>query len=113
MAHTCINDLFGSAPARRVLRGDKRRPEPGTHIIEFPGGAVEVSRLEDGTYWAHVSINRGQALRCQSGLHGATGEVIDSRIDWAGRRLEAIPALPDGASLTQISVLIQPIFPEA
>lgn len=107
--HTAINDLFDDAPARRVLRGDKKRkPEPATHIIEFPGGAVEVSRLDDGTYWAHIVINRGQALPIWDGFKAARGTVIDSRVDWAERRVEDIPGLPDGAALTQIAVLIRP-----
>jgi len=111
MAHTCENDLFGNAPAKRVLKGDKRKPEPGTHIIEFPGGAIELSRLEDGSYWAHIIVHRGQALRDQKGMTGAVGSVVDSRIDWGERRLEAIPSLPDGANLTQLAVRIVPVFP--
>ena len=112
MAHTCVNDLFGKAPGKRELKGDKRHPEPGTHIIEFPGGAIELSRLEDGSYWAHIIVNRGQGLSCMSGIGGARGEVIDSRIDWAERRMEAIPGLPDGVHLTQLAVLIRPELPE-
>lgn len=112
MAHTCINDLFGHAPAKRVLRGDKKRKaEPGTHIIEFPGGAIELSRLEDGSYWAHIIVNRKEALDHQRGASAAIGSVADSRIDWGERRLEAIPSLPDGANLTQIAVRIVPAFP--
>ena len=41
------------------LYGDKSRAiEPAQHIIIFPGGSVEVSRCEDGTYWAHIARNR-------------------------------------------------------
>ena len=93
-----------------MLHGDKKRKaEPAQHVIEFPGGAVEVSRLEDGSYWAHIIINQDQLY---SGPHkgraSARGSVVDSRIDWAERRLEHIPGLPDGASLTQIAVHIVP-----
>lgn len=111
--HTAINDLFDDAPARRVLHGDKKRkPEPATHIIEFPGGAVEVSRLDDGTYWAHIVINRSWSRpKSQNGTYAALGEVVGSRIDWAERRDENIPGLPDGAALTQIAVLIRPEAP--
>lgn len=109
MADTAINDLFDKAPARRVLKGDKRKPEAAQHIIEFPGGAVEVSRLDDGNYWAHIIINRGQALATlMPGLGGALGAVVSSRIDWHERRLEDIPGVPDQANLTQIAVLIRP-----
>jgi hypothetical protein len=108
--HTVVNQKFDEAPARRVLKGNKREPEPGTHVIEFPGGAVEVSRLEDGSYWAHSILNRGRPGReWAGGFHGAIGEVVASRVDWVERRLEDIPCLPDGAHLTQIAVLLRPV----
>ena len=107
--HTCINQRFGDAPARRRLKGNKQSPEPGTHIIEFPGGAIELARLDDGTYWAHIIINRGQALPdLAGGLRGARGVVVDSRIDWGERRGTAIPSLPEGGNLTQLAVRIRP-----
>ena len=109
-ALTAQNDLFDAAPARRVLYGDKKRKtEPAQHIIEFPGGAVEVSRLEDGSYWAHIIVHQGGILPGK-GLTAARGQVVDSRVDWAERRLEDIPGLPDGARLTQIAVRILPDF---
>ncbi|GGB00246.1 hypothetical protein GCM10011491_30570 [Brucella endophytica] len=109
-AFTAQNDLFDKAPARRALFGDKKKKaEPAQHIIEFPGGAVEVSRLDDGSYWAHIIINRRQALAdLAPGMGSAFGKVIDSRVDWDERRLEAIPSLPDAANLTQIAVRIIP-----
>lgn len=115
MAETAINDLFGQAPAKRTLYGDKKRKaESATHIIEFPGGAIELSRLEDGDYWAHIILNRKPLYSGDSkGLVSAHGEVIDSRIDWAERRLEEIPSIPDQGSLTQIAVRIRPVKAEA
>lgn len=103
-------DMFDAAPAKRVLRGDKKKKlEVASHVIEFPGGAVEVSRLDDGNYWAHIIVNRGQALDVfDPGMQSAVGEVVSSRVDWAERRTEAIPGLPDQAKLTQIAVLIRP-----
>lgn len=111
--HTAINDMFDAAPAKRVLRGDKKRkPEPAMHIIEFPGGAIELSRLDDGTYWAHILLNRKPLVSGNyEGFEAANGEVIDSRIDWHERRLEAIPSIPDHAHLTQIAVHIRPTKP--
>ena len=108
--HTCVNERIDVAPRRQVLRGDRKaKQEPGTHIIEFPGGAVEVSRLRNGDYWAHITVNRGQALQClEGGFGGATGTVVDSRVDWAERHMQQIPSLPDGANLTQLAVLIRP-----
>lgn len=108
--YTAINDLFGNAPAKRVLKGDKKsKTEPGQHIIEFPGGAVEVARLEDGSYWAHIIVNRKQAIAALApGMLSALGTVVDSRVDWHERRVEDIPRLPEGANLTQIAVRIMP-----
>jgi hypothetical protein len=112
--HTCVNELFGRAPEKRVLRGDKSKAiEPGTHILEFPGGAVEVSRLRDGSYWAHIIVNRRQALPIFEGREAAFGVVVDSRIDWEGRGAADIPGLPDGSHLTQVAVRIAPEFPPA
>lgn len=107
---TCVNQRFDSAPARRVLRGDRRaKSEPGTHIIEFPGGAIELARLDDGSYWAHIIVNRRDAGDWGAeGLKGARGTVIDSRIDWDERHATAIPCVPDGAHLTQLAVRILP-----
>lgn len=105
MAHTCINDQYGRAPKRRILQGDKARPEPGTHIIEFPGGAMELSRLDDGSYWAHIAVYRGRGIKADQNTYGT---VVDSRIDWAERRMEDIPHVPDEAHLTQLSVRIMP-----
>ena len=33
-----------------IFKGDRRRPEPSTGIIKFPGGHVEVTRCSDNTY---------------------------------------------------------------
>ncbi|MHB1265894.1 MAG: hypothetical protein ACYC1S_16015, partial [Gemmatimonadaceae bacterium] len=58
---TAKNWPITSAPKRIELLGDRmKRPEPAQHIIEFPGGAVEVSRTSDGSYWAHIIVHRGQ-----------------------------------------------------
>jgi hypothetical protein len=108
-AFTAKNQMFDDAPAKRTLRGDKAKPESAQHIIEFPGGAVEVSRLDDGSYWAHIIVNRTQALESLApGMGSAFGDVVGSRVDWAERRLEAIPSLPDEANLTQLAVRIMP-----
>lgn len=41
------------------LRSDKRKPESAQHIVKFPGGNLEVSRCQDGQYWAHIYLHRG------------------------------------------------------
>lgn len=107
-----------SASRQLAGEGERRRLLPlvaqeCVFLMEgFPGGAVEVSRLEDGTYWAHIIVNRGQTLPIfGDGLQGARGGVVDSRIDWDERRFEGIPSLPDGAALVQIAVRIRPERP--
>jgi hypothetical protein len=92
------------APSRITLLGDKtKRPESSQHIIEFPGGAIELSRTTDGYYWAHIIVNRGQPIDDCEGLQAARGIVIDSRIDREGPEIEAIDHPGD---IHQIAVLI-------
>lgn len=58
------------------LYGDKTKAiEPAQHIITFPGGSVEVSRCEDGTYWAHIARDRGQSAEADGGV------FLDGRTD--------------------------------
>lgn len=99
---------FGDAPKRLELHGDKtRKTESASHVIEFPGGAIELSRLDDNSYWAHIIINRDYAVQGVRGLKGSLARVVDSRI---GRhdRLE-IPRIEDADELQQIAVRIAPV----
>lgn len=109
MTHaTAKNYLVDRAPKRIELLGDKtKRPEPAQHIVEFPGGAIEVSRTTDGNYWAHIIVNRGWADRDQEGLHAARGEVIDARIDTDA----GVVDVPYVDEFTQIAVLIRSVKP--
>lgn len=105
MAATAKLYQFKRAPKRIELFGDKaKKPESAEHIIEFPGGAIEVARTSDGNYWAHIIINRAWANSDQEGLHGAIGEVIGSRIaDDKGIR-----DIENTREIAQIAVLIRP-----
>lgn len=107
-AFTARNYQLGEAPKKITLLGDKQqRPEPAQHIIEFPGGAIEVSRLEDGSYWAHVIINRSWAAPFMRGLQSAYGEVIGSRVTRRGIGGD-ISDIADFSAVEQIAVLIRP-----
>lgn len=104
---TAKNWAIDRAPARIELLGDKqRRPEPAEHIIEFPGGAIEVSRTSDGNYWAHIIINQRAAFTDGSTRETARGEIIGSRIQNA----DGLANVPGDSSLTQIAVLVRPVF---
>jgi hypothetical protein len=106
-AFTAKNWLIDRAPRRIELLGDKtRRPEPAQHVIEFPGGAIEVSRTTNGCYWAHIIVNRGWWDADQEGLRSARGEIQDSRMDREGIGVHEIDGAP---SLAQIAVLIRPV----
>lgn len=96
------------APARIQLLGDRRRPEPGQHIIEFPGGAIELSRLDDGSYWAHVIVNRRWAGRHMTNFQRAYGQVVASRVGRVGGGIEDLDRLEE---VEQIAVLIRPSPP--
>ena len=67
-AFTCKSYIVGKAPKHIKLLGDKTQPECAQHIIEFPGGAIELSRTSDGNYWAHIIINRNYADNDCDGL---------------------------------------------
>lgn len=102
---TAKNYLYGHAPKRIELLGDKqKRPESAEHIIEFPGGAIEVARTSDGNYWAHIIVNRGQAFEDCNGRTSARGEVMGSRI----QRPDGLTPIERHEDVSQIAVLIKP-----
>jgi hypothetical protein len=107
---TTRNYLIDGAPRLIELLGDKtRRPEPATHIIEFPGGAVELSRTSDGNYWAHIIVNRDFALPGDiEGMEGAYGEIVGSRIDYEFPTEPNIVEIPAAQQVRQIAILIKP-----
>jgi hypothetical protein len=103
-AFTAVNRLIGRAPKRIELLGDKtQRPEPAQHVIEFPGGAIEVSRTSDGNYWAHIIVHHGEPGD-SAGFTSARGKVIDSRI---GRAYpHGVGSIDNHAEIEQVAVLI-------
>jgi hypothetical protein len=108
--NTTKNYLIEKAPRQITLFGDKtRKIEPATHIIEFPGGAIELSRTSDGNYWAHIIVNRDFALPDEiEGLEGAYGNIVDSRMDYEFPTEPNIIAVPNAVMLRQIAILIRP-----
>lgn len=92
------------APKKITLLGNRSKPESAQHIIEFPGGAIELSRTTDGNYWAHIIVNRVKVVDDTKGLYSAYGEIIDSRIDCEDGIME-VPGFPE---ITQIAILIRP-----
>ena len=99
--------MIKKAPAKIELLGDKtKRPEPAQHIIEFPGGAIELSRTNDGNYWAHILINQQFMDNDFNGMHNRYGEIVDSRITTDGD----VVYITDYPNITQIAVLIKPVL---
>lgn len=104
-AFTAQQMIIGKAPKRIELLGDKtKKVESAQHIIEFPGGAIEVSRCTDGTYWAHILLNHGFDEGDGKGFSSARGEVIESRVQRDG---EHVLSLDHGSRITQIAVQIR------
>jgi len=104
-AFTAKNYPITRAPRRITLLGDKtKRPEPAQHIIEFPGGAVEVSRTSDGHYWAHIIVHAtGQVLGDDGSLRESVrGRVVASRVE----RESGLGEIGDAETVTQIAVLV-------
>jgi hypothetical protein len=78
-----------------TFNGDRRNPEPGTAVIKFPGGHVEVSRCTDGSYWAHVEVVD-------------PANTIASRIDYVAEasREHGIPDIPAQEHIKKLAVRI-------
>jgi hypothetical protein len=105
MSATAKTYRYGKAPKRIVLRGDPASPESAEHVVEFPGGAVCVTRTADGDYWAHILIHRGQVVPDCEGRESAVGEVVGSRI---GRvHPHGVARLEREAEVEQIAVRIR------
>jgi hypothetical protein len=62
------------------LYGDpKRRPEPETFRILFPGGEAEVTRTSNGEYWVHIRVHtEAEVIGEQS---PSVDESTDARLD--------------------------------
>lgn len=105
-AFTAKSYQFDKAPKRISLLGNKKKPESAQHIIEFPGGAVEVSRTEDGRYWAHIIVNRKSEIDDCDGLMGAVGTIEGSRIDYEWPANPNVIEIPNQNGVQQIAVLI-------
>lgn len=107
-AFTAKSFLLAKAPKRITLLGDKtKKPEPAQHIIEFPGGAIEVSRCTDGNYWAHILVTQQNV--CEDllpGRAGCYGVVVDSRVQRADGG--AVDSIERTELVEQIAVLIRP-----
>src|SRR5579859_3930515 len=104
MAETVKSYQIGNAPKQIKLFGDKKRkPESSAHIIEFPGGAIELSRTSDGNYWAHIIANRDHTVDDCEGLVSAFGEIVGSRIDYEFPH-DPIEEIPNASAVRQIAI---------
>ena len=87
-----------------IFKGDKSNPEPHTGVIKFPGGHVEVSRCEDGTYWAHIVADESV-------------NIIDSRIDYNYEGYQKseprIPQIPMKEHIKKMAIKIDGPFVQA
>ena len=107
MADTAKNWTIDKAPKKVKLKGDKtKKIESAQHIIEFPGGAIDVARCDDGTYWALIIINRGFGAGDGDGMTSAKGEIVDTRIDFEDPKI-GVRDIEPKESFTQIAVRIR------
>ncbi len=106
MSASAKNWVIDRAPKYLKLFGDKvKKVESASHIIEFPGGAIEVSRCTDGSYWAHIIVNHGFGDGDGEGMNTAVGEVIGSRIEHENGR--GVADLPNEKRIEHVAVLIR------
>ena len=65
------------------LFGDRKRPEPEYFRVRFPGGDVDLVRLDDGSYWVHVRVNRpDDGGNPQERIFA---QITDARLDVRGK----------------------------
>lgn len=84
------------------LQGDKRiKTEPAQHIITFPGGSVEVSRCEDGTYWAHIARNRADNHPPDD-----VGVFLSGRMDGEGENVTRPISIDPADGIYHVAILI-------
>lgn len=108
MAETTKNWPIAKAPKLTRLFGDpKQKIESATHIIEFPGGSVEVARCDDGSYWCHLEVNHGFGAGDSDGTTSAQGEVIGSRVDYLAP-LPGVVEIPHETQVCQVALRIMP-----
>lgn len=102
---TAKNFLFNKAPKKITLFGDKTKNlESATHIIEFPGRSIEVSRTTEGNYWAHISVNHEWAYEDLEGRYAMFGNIVNSRIDTC----DGITEIPNHEQVQHLAILIKP-----
>lgn len=79
------------------FEGGRRKPEPSTGVIKFPGGHVEVTRCSDGTYWAHAAVVSG-------------ANILEGRIDREGR-VNAVEDLEDSRAIKHLAIRVSNTVP--
>jgi hypothetical protein len=103
-AFTAKSYDISKAPKQINLIGSKAKPEPAQHIINFPGGAVEVTRTTEGNYWAHVIVFTDGHINKNG--DNIAGEVVGSRV--TRDNALNIPDIEDQEHVKQIAVLVKP-----
>lgn len=79
-----------------TFKGKKTSPEPGTAVIKFPGGHVEVTRCTNGDYWAHIEVESPE-------------NITASRLDYtseAWAELGTIPNVPHANEIRHIAIKV-------
>lgn len=89
-------------PFIKYIFGDKSSPEPEHHEFSFPGGSINVQRTENGEYWAHITVYKGQLLD-DIPSQSQRGNIVDSRIDTPG----GVFPLPNIEGASHIAVRIE------
>lgn len=49
------------------LEGNPRKPEPDSFRVHFPGGAVDIERCTDNSYWVHVICDSKDSVESREG----------------------------------------------
>ncbi len=73
-----------------TLEGNPQKPEPDHFRVCFPGGDVDLTRCDDGSYWVHVYVNRPEAGHMTPDK--PTARLTAARIDIHGKHASEVDA---------------------
>jgi len=94
---------MGSPSKIFTIFGDPKKPEPATHAMTFPGGNIEVSRVGDDEYWAHISINIDEPVEGTSIQKSKQGSIVSGRVT----RLAGVDQIEDLETVRHLAVKIK------
>lgn len=80
---------FGSHVLGVTLEGNSKNPEPEEFRVEFPGGDISVVRRTDGSYWAHIRVDKPGAGMFNPDTD-TPASIVEARLDILGEHTSQV-----------------------